>query len=770
MSIEVGLKTLTNFLKVHYYDIIPIPTKTTKEPFYAFKGKSTNDLWNSWNNEGMKAIITNKAQGVSLLLRGDWIVIDFDDKEQADLFEQNCPEFQQAPKQQTKKGFHYYFKRTKACDDNNIYCSIRPFGDGFDIDVLTKRQEGKEAGLISVYPSPNKVWVRSIFDTPLIDLPDTFVDFYVAKTSKSKSKRVKIEDDEDETNQQIDFKTLSDIVSNLNDKRADGYNDWTTAIWAIYNTSRTNGYIKKGKNLIHEFSSRSFKYNEDEVEEYIDNASNRDNGVGLGTLLMMLKEDNEVIFQDIQNILNPVKKVELNGYSIVDEPDIDIFDGQLREYSVIKDVFEKTHFKVMRPLLYVEELENGECYMRDEAEVKKAYRNLKCIITLEEGKTKVLKFINNWIDDIKIRKFDAIDFLPPPVKCSPRTYNMWRGFDAERLEVDSSGNVEPALNHIKILVNHDKKGFDYFVKWLAQIVQQPGKVNGIAIVLKSEQGSGKNRFLDFMHYILGRGLYFETANPVQELWSRFSNGRKNKILINIDETSGKDTYPFSEQLKNMITSPNYNFEHKGLSPITLLNLNRIIFTTNNACPVKVEKGDRRFCVFECSDELKGNTNYFNDFTSYIEDPANQKAFFNYLMNVDISNVDWINDRPITELYRDIQTLNLPIIIKFLIHLYENSNENTKHKFTPEGFYQFYKDYLTRNGYSTEGNITNYKFAMSIKKWVKQGASGDFEGDQFIRKVYGDNGLLYKFSIKDVKKFLLSNKYIQSNEYMIRDDA
>ena len=41
------------------------------------------------------------------------------------------------------------------------------------------------------------------------------------------------------------------------------------------------------------------------------------------------------------------------------------------------------------------------------------------------------------------------------------------------------------------------------------------------------------------------------------------------------------------------------------------------------------------------------------------------GFFNYLMNLDISKVDWINDRPITEIYEDLRILNIHPIIYFI---------------------------------------------------------------------------------------------------------
>lgn len=775
---------LASFLEKNYPSICLIPTNEHKRPTYAFKGKSCDELWDKWYGDygWFRYVCANEKAGVSLLLRDDLIVVDCDDITEAEEFEQCIPEFTKTPKQATKKGCHYFFKRGKICDENNIFCSIRPF-EKLSVDIITKRQEGKEAGMISIYPSPNKQWIRSIFDTEILELPQSFVDFYKAKCkypNKGSRKQDEPEDEpqaeskddvqETEANTTIDYETLKEIVANLSDKRADGYNDWTTILWGIYNIARNNGYIKKGKNLIHEFSARSFKYNEDEVEEYIDNASNRNGGVGLGTLMMMLKEDNEVMFHNIQAKLNPVKKVELNGYSFIEEPPFNMFDGTIREYDVVKQVFEMRHFKVMRPLLYVEVLQDGECYLRDMKTLKDTFTNVYCNVLIEKAGIQSIeekKFILEWIKDPKIRTYETIDFLPPPLKCPPTTFNMWRGFAIEHQEVESSGNIEPFMEHSRILVNHDEKSLWYLHCFLAQIAQCPGETVGTALLFKSEQGAGKNVFIEFLTKMFGEDICYETANPVQDLWSRFSLGRKNRLLINIDETSGKDTYQFAEQLKNMITSKTLNYEKKGIDPITLRNFNRLLFTTNNPNSLKIEQGDRRYAVFECSNEKKGNKAYFDELVNYFNKPSNQKAVFEYLQGLDISNVDWINDRPITELYRNIQETSLPVHIKFFMYMYENNSIEYTMKFTPHDFYQYFKQTMMSNGHSVDG-ITNTKLIMSIKHFVKVGANGDFENDEFIRKVNANKGFLYRVCMKDVKRVLLQKGYIKETICMIQD--
>ena len=105
-------------------------------------------------------------------------------------------------------------------------------------------------------------------------------------------------------------------------------------------------------------------------------------------------------------------------------------------------------------------------------------------------------------------------------------------------------------------MNHDASAIQYFTAWLAHIIQAPGSPGkpGTAIVLVSKEGAGKNIFFNELAEIISHDYYFETANLEQDLLGQFCNGRKNKLLIDIDEVNSKQTFANSDMWKNMITS------------------------------------------------------------------------------------------------------------------------------------------------------------------------------------------------------------------------
>ena len=86
----------------------------------------------------------------------------------------------------------------------------------------------------------------------------------------------------------------------------------------------------------------------------------------------------------------------------------------------------------------------------------------------------------------------------------------------------------------------------------------------------------------------------------------------------------------------------------------------MVFLTNNENPVKVPHDDRRFCGIECNNNIANNFEYFKKLNDEINDKSYDRAFFNYLMSMDIYNFDFTNNRPITSFYNNMKELNTPI--------------------------------------------------------------------------------------------------------------
>ncbi|MEW5314978.1 MAG: hypothetical protein WDW38_006436 [Sanguina aurantia] len=84
---------------------------------------------------------------------------------------------------------------------------------------------------------------------------------------------------------------LRRIVDALAGRRADERKAWTEVIWTIQAVSTQNGYGQAGEGIAHEFSKRCGpKYNASAVTKIY--GAGREGGVGIGSLLYWVKQDN----------------------------------------------------------------------------------------------------------------------------------------------------------------------------------------------------------------------------------------------------------------------------------------------------------------------------------------------------------------------------------------------------------------------------------------------------------------------------------------------
>lgn len=344
-----NILSLSAFLKTNYprCPLLPlVPDK--KQPMYAHKNLHDDELWEKWDSTYRQALENGCAFGITL--REGLIVIDIDDLKWCDYIEQQFPEFLTTVCCDTRKGRHYYFKTTPYSDQNAIYDGARGMKvptseciedlsyeestDGalsiLPIDIKTVCSTGT-GGIIVVPPSPDKAWRRSLVETPALDVPNSFIDYIISKKPIRKQREVQrssgevsmVDDIKEVTKEKnkIDGEKLKKLVGQLKDHRAISYDAWTRVVWAIWNISRDNDYERKGKNLIHKFSERSPRYNEDKVDTFIRGIKARPNGVGLGFLMECLKEDDLLAFKKMYADLNENAKKEIasEGYCLIDD-------------------------------------------------------------------------------------------------------------------------------------------------------------------------------------------------------------------------------------------------------------------------------------------------------------------------------------------------------------------------------------------------------------------------------------------------------------------
>jgi hypothetical protein len=325
------------------------------------------------------------------------------------------------------------------------------------------------------------------------------------------------------------------------------------------------------------------------------------------------------------------------------------------DYERMKKNFDRDVFKVSNPLCY--------CIRRG-AELQmctfKQLREIYSTAILKDEKGHSYNFFDRWNKDPTKVEYENMDFLPPPLTCPSQTFNLWTGFNVSKTP---GGTIEPFLELMGLV----EGGKQYLIWYLADLVQNPGRIPEIGIVLRGLEGSGKNSITETIARLIGNDHYFSTTDPAMDVFCRFSEARYRKLCINFDEAEAKKMFSQNENIKGLITSPYMTYEQKGLTPIRVRSFARIIVTTNNHTPIKISMTDRRWAVFQMFETFVGNKKHWDAYYTWLNKPENIWCLYEYLMKVDLSEVN-LKDIPDTVARNEIKQACLPLEIKWLADL------------------------------------------------------------------------------------------------------
>ena len=349
----------------------------------------------------------------------------------------------------------------------------------------------------------------------------------------------------------------------------------------------------------------------------------------------LLNEFEELIKEKFNLNLTFVEKKLDTGYTNEEIQSSQIDDNS--NYGNLKTEFEKYNFKVLNPLMFATLDDKDKLILRTRTDFKNVYEN-KLYIDDDDNQDK--SFISKWLKDTNMRTYDRIDFLPQQ-KVPNSVYNTFINFKAETKELENNDISNSLIfKHIKeVVCNNNEDLINYFMKWLARMIQKPyDNKNRTAFCLKGAEGSGKDTIFNwFGNNILGREYYLN-EDSIELIFGRFNSCIENKILIVLNEASGKETFSIVEKIKNSITRDVNTIENKGMKPYTNKNHISYAFITNNDNPVKISPNERRFFCNECDNSKANNAEYFTALYKEINSEIYDRAFYDYFKSLET----WLN--------------------------------------------------------------------------------------------------------------------------------
>ncbi len=416
-------------------------------------------------------------------------------------------------------------------------------------------------------------------------------------------------------------------------------------------------------------------------------------------------------------------------------------------FEKMKVEFEKENFKVVQNSCFVQETfdeeHNRKLIQRNTTELNVAFSHLNIKYKgWEDDKQveKVIPFVPMWIKCENIRRYDRMDCYPDMAKCPPTCFNIWTPFEMERYNDtplvftdDIREGVAFLRNHLSIMCDHQPDTLLEFEKWIAQMIQFPDTKTHMPI-FQSNEGSGKGSFVQLLRKILGSSKVSLTANPEEYVWGRFNNMMETTFLVFFDEISKQMTGNGIDKIKNLITEPTIQIQHKGKGAYEMKSYHRFAGLTNAwDGGMTISKGSRRFLMCKMSDEKKGIMEYWSRFYALLENIDVLRGFYNYYNMMEVTRT--LPPPKPTEFALELQKLSVDVPtlwVKDMVadaklnkstYLHNNKNEykivNDEYviELTGKRSCEMLMEWCKENGYSRyETTPIKLGVFLKTKKW------------------------------------------------------
>ena len=358
-------------------------------------------------------------------------------------------------------------------------------------------------------------------------------------------------------------------------------------------------------------------------------------------------------------------------------------------YGAVKERFEKNNFIIKNPFFLCTET-NDNIATYSISDFRLLNKPIKYMSVTNDKKPKKVEFIPGWMEDETRRSYEEFEFIPDLKLSNPGNYNLFKGFAFSKY--GNHKHQQWAIDKIetiaRVISNDDKLSQTYLLKFFAHMIQKPTELPGVIIVMKSiTEGVGKDLFINCIGKLIGKDYIVPTDN-LDEFFGQFNKEMEKMMLMLCNETESIKGHKNKERLKAQCTNTTTTINAKGKHPFKVNNYNRIVLLSNNTNPIAIGATDRRYVVFEASNEKQSDEWFAPLYQAYQSN--NPDVFFTlykYFNEMDIEDFN-PRDRPTTKAYTQMKERNTPPFTEFMYSCIVDDEFN---KYFARGSYMEHKE-------------------------------------------------------------------------------
>ncbi|MET4625745.1 hypothetical protein ABIB83_002761 [Bradyrhizobium sp. I1.8.5] len=239
-----------------------------------------------------------------------------------------------------------------------------------------------------------------------------------------------------------------------------------------------------------------------------------------------------------------------------------------------------------------------------------------------------------WLESRARREVFGVQYCPNNIALRHRHLNLWLGWGL----APAHGDCSIILDHIeRVIAGGDSRKAEFVLNWCADILQNPTRKPGVAIVLRGNEGTGKSVLGAVVRRLLGPRNVLVNADK-DRLLGRFNSVLASKILIQAEETFFAGDAKTTDALKHLITGQTLEIELKFGRGFEIDSFHRLLITSNHTQVIQASSEARRFVVCDVSDARRGDASYFERLYAVADgrDDATAQAFMQHLLGRDLS--------------------------------------------------------------------------------------------------------------------------------------
>jgi putative DNA primase/helicase len=261
-------------------------------------------------------------------------------------------------------------------------------------------------------------------------------------------------------------------------------------------------------------------------------------------------------------------------------------------------------------------------------------------------------------DKKKVVRLEEVGFDPggtdPRILC-----NLWGGWPTE----PKAGKCDKLLELLQYLClneEHSEAVYDWVLKWVAYPIQYPGAKMRTALVFHGGQGTGKNLFFEAVMSIYGDYGRIVDQSAIED---KFNDWASKKLFLIADEVVARtELFHVKNKLKGLVTGEWIRINPKNVTAHDERNHVNLVFLSNEAQPLVLEKDDRRYTVVHTPEKM--NEGFYQEVCDEIRN-GGIAALHQYLLNLDLDGFNPHTKPPMTRAKTDLIEVSMDSVSAFL---------------------------------------------------------------------------------------------------------